>query len=999
MGNDVQQGTTSDSRTKKNIEPSMRWFYCTESDSSEIPVHQREYKQFNFDMSYIIEDHFVSQKVFESEKDGIRIFHNFQTGERHYMTKINDPWVKKEIVRQDIHCKPVKCGNFINERYSKTFPVELISNYNAFPNAYSIQMCLASYNKIFENVHYSKDDPFIKNFMKFSMLIERNLARFLQNDYNKIINDQLKKNTYSQNGDSYDLAQTRLLTKVTFFQILQNNFIKYTKCDLKTYVKYYFEKLKVNEINNMIIQMFKEDGKLYKAVLTMVKNKAYKQNSELVLYYLCLLYALNNHVIKTNEMKMYIYVENNNKEHKYVKGNKYFLNEMLICRTKPMNVDNVSNSNVNKKKQLLQIEIIYKNNQLKPMKYPFLCKRPYDLGMSELYGDSEILLPNNIVLQCNGYSSEHAVQFEMITDILEEQIQYMNDREKNFFLIWDDMSYVSSNYLYNEKEVYSKTRFTRFKQKNLKFAKKFEIFSNSLESIECFGAEMNLDSLKTIINLFNKKQHCKLQYLDLSGNDIDTKGLIEINKVLPFMSETLTSINLSYNIITDESIKEINFAELGNLRYLILKENYLNQEGVSYIAENFKYLKNLIVLDLYGNKIEDEGAENIAKNIDYLENLGKLDFFNSFIGDKGIQELLPKLPVVFSTLRWVNLKQNAFGKESNIKNLCINVIEALDNIEYFNIDQNKFTECEVNEIHEAFEAKRQEILNRDMLTNNNENINDNNKQIKIDKRKGKKYCQRNISELKITSERMFNYFVKHINEYIDNLKSLNFSEYERTQEISVHHIKKFISYDTDFKNLKILNFSYCKNLSNNTFDILLSSLSHFDNLTELYLDSIQLNKKVKEFNKNMNQLCRIEKLSLCYNELDENFILDTIENYSFLISIKYIDLYGNCLNCTAMKLFCMGLKTQNNINYLNLGNNYIGNEGVIYIGECFKFLNKLMWLDLSSNCIGDGAMRIFMGSFSYLLTLKHFDLRNNLISQKTMDIILAQGIPDSFVLK
>ena len=172
-----------------------------------------------------------------------------------------------------------------------------------------------------------------------------------------------------------------------------------------------------------------------------------------------------------------------------------------------------------------------------------------------------------------------------------------------------------------------------------------------------------------------------------------------------------------------------------------------------------------------------------------------------------------------------------------------------------------------------------------------------------------------------------------------------------------------------------------------------------DNLTELHLDSIQLNKKVKEFNKNMNQLCRIEKLSLCYNELDENFILDTIENYSFLISIKYIDLYGNCLNCTAMKLFCMGLKTQNNINYLNLGNNYIGNEGVIYIGECFKFLNKLMWLDLSSNCIGDGAMRIFMGSFSYLLTLKHFDLRNNLISQKTMDIILAQGIPDSFVLK
>ena len=169
MGNDVQQGTTSDGRAKKNIEPSMRWFYCTESDSSEIPVHQREYKQFNFEMSYIIEEHFVFQKVFESEKDGIRIFHNFQTGERHYMTKINDPWVKKEIIRQDIHCKPVKCGNFINERYSKTFPVELISNYNAFPNAYSIQMCLASYNKIFENVHYSKDDPFIKNFMKFSL--------------------------------------------------------------------------------------------------------------------------------------------------------------------------------------------------------------------------------------------------------------------------------------------------------------------------------------------------------------------------------------------------------------------------------------------------------------------------------------------------------------------------------------------------------------------------------------------------------------------------------------------------------------------------------------------------------------------------------------------------------------------------------------------------------------------------------------------------------------
>jgi Ran GTPase-activating protein (RanGAP) involved in mRNA processing and transport len=985
MGNDIKNQTEFASKLPKQFDPSVRWFYCTKTLSSNTPHNKEDYIQFRFDISSLIEEHYLSGNVFISKVNNFQIIPSYKEGEKHLLTKLDNTAVQKEVKRINVNSTLPKDINVINKRYSKEFPVELIMDYEIFPNAYANQMCFASYKKIFENINYNKDDPFLKNFMNFSILTERKFALYLQNDFIHIISDQLEKHIQSStNSNSKSNTKTvfhNVLSFESFYKLLSINFKSATKHNLTSYIKYYLNKSNLNEFNDIIIQMFKEDGHLYKEILKMVKNKSYKQNPELVLYYLCLLYALNETTIKSNKTTVYLYIDNK-QENKYIKGSKYFLNEMLICRSKPkpINTDN------NTTKQYLQIEIQCQNDSLIPMKYPFLSKFPYDLGNTNIYGNDEILLPSNIVLKCNGYLNEHSVQFELISNILEEQVQCMNDREKNNFLIWDDMSYVSINYLYNEKEVYSITKFTKFRQKNLKFAKKFETFSHSLESIDCFGAEMTLDNLKTIMNLFNKNGQCKIQFLDLSGNDIGKSGLIEINKVLPNMKDTLVTINLSYNIINDESIKEINFEYCENLKYLILKENHLNQDGVSYIASNFKYLKKLIVLDLYGNRVEDKGAESIAQNIEQLENLGKIDLCNSFIGDKGIEELLVKIKLLFNTLRWINLKQNVFGKDKKLKDICIQLIETLNHIEYFNIDQNKFSEGDVHEIQKAFNNKRKDI-----------DYNNNNKVLTINKKKNK-CVKRNVSELKITSPQMFDYFIKHIHEYIDNIKCLNFSEYDQTQDIALQHIKQFIYYDNQFKHLKTLNLSY-SNISASSLNLLLSSLSHFDNLTELYLDSIGLNNKAKEFSQNMYQLCRIEKLSLCYNELDEYFIMEALENFSFLLSIEYIDLYGNKINSNGMKLFCMGLKAQNNINYLNLGNNLIGNEGVVYLIECFKYLSKLNWLDLSSNYFSDEAMKMFIAKSSYLLMMKNFDIRNNLISQKTMNIILAQGIPDYFMIK
>ena len=237
-----------------------------------------------------------------------------------------------------------------------------------------------------------------------------------------------------------------------------------------------------------------------------------------------------------------------------------------------------------------------------------------------------------------------------------------------------------------------------------------------------------------------------------------------------------------------------------------------------------------------------------------------------------------------------------------------------------------------------------------------------------------------------------------MNDYSEYIQSINFSEYDKSEDFPQMSLKHLFNSSLSLSNLVSLNLNFCSNLSTVSLNIILSTLSNFENLTELSLNSIGLNTKVDVFNNNLNQLCRIEKLSLCFNDIDELFILETIENFSYLISIKHIDLYGNLINDDAMKILCSALRVQNNLSYINLGKNEIGNKGITYLGGIFQYLTNLKWLDLSGNVFEDDAVKVFLANFAFLLGLDRFDIRNNKISQKVIDVVLNQGIPKTFMM-
>ena len=55
MGNDIKNQTEFASKSTKQSDPFVRWFYCTKTLSSDTSHNKEDYIQFRFDISSLIE--------------------------------------------------------------------------------------------------------------------------------------------------------------------------------------------------------------------------------------------------------------------------------------------------------------------------------------------------------------------------------------------------------------------------------------------------------------------------------------------------------------------------------------------------------------------------------------------------------------------------------------------------------------------------------------------------------------------------------------------------------------------------------------------------------------------------------------------------------------------------------------------------------------------------------------------------------------------------------
>jgi hypothetical protein len=119
MGNDIKNQTEFASKLTKQFDPSVRWFYCTKTLSSNTPHNKEDYIQFRFDISSLIEEHYLSGSVFISKVNNFQIIPSYKEGEKHLLIKLDNTAIQKEVKRINLNSTLPKEINVINKRYSK----------------------------------------------------------------------------------------------------------------------------------------------------------------------------------------------------------------------------------------------------------------------------------------------------------------------------------------------------------------------------------------------------------------------------------------------------------------------------------------------------------------------------------------------------------------------------------------------------------------------------------------------------------------------------------------------------------------------------------------------------------------------------------------------------------------------------------------------------------------------------------------------------------------
>jgi len=132
---------------------------------------------------------------------------------------------------------------------------------------------------------------------------------------------------------------------------------------------------------------------------------------------------------------------------------------------------------------------------------------------------------------------------------------------------------------------------------NITNLKKFDIFSNNITE----------DAAESIVYFLS--QNCILEELDLSFNKLQAAGAIKIAEICNITN--LRKLNISSNGITEDAAESIAhfFSQNCKLTWLDLSHNKLQTAGAIKIIE-LSNTKNLIYFDISYNNITDQAARD-----------------------------------------------------------------------------------------------------------------------------------------------------------------------------------------------------------------------------------------------------------------------------------------------------------------------------------------------------------------------------------------------------
>ena len=138
----------------------------------------------------------------------------------------------------------------------------------------------------------------------------------------------------------------------------------------------------------------------------------------------------------------------------------------------------------------------------------------------------------------------------------------------------------------------------------------FDLTGNNLQSLGC------IEIAKLLPGNQHNQGFCKLKTLNLAVNNITDEGVKHLSTALTHTNCTLNSLDLGANNITDEGVKHLSTALTNTnctLNSLNLRGNNITDEGVKHLATALTHTNcKLNSLNLSSNNITDEGVKHLS---------------------------------------------------------------------------------------------------------------------------------------------------------------------------------------------------------------------------------------------------------------------------------------------------------------------------------------------------------------------------------------------------
>lgn len=146
---------------------------------------------------------------------------------------------------------------------------------------------------------------------------------------------------------------------------------------------------------------------------------------------------------------------------------------------------------------------------------------------------------------------------------------------------------------------------------------------------------------KSLLKYFNLPMSSKSQYIDIifRGNDkynftsrMSNKDLIYLCTAFDESASVIRHIDLSYNLISDESAKILAkfLSKCSDLESLNLQGNDIENPGAQVISESLQENQNIQYLNLSFNRIKTDGTMSVVEFLFTNKSLKELNLGNIY---------------------------------------------------------------------------------------------------------------------------------------------------------------------------------------------------------------------------------------------------------------------------------------------------------------------------------------------------------------------------------